>query len=274
MNARWLIVLCLSVIETACVRTIDREVENTHREINFIVQASMLTRSGKEAFAVGDSIGIYAVKRTQDGISAKPAQTGNQAHNAKWVKTIDGWQPASVEDKIVWSQDNAPLDFYAYYPYQKEAANPVAINVRVHSKQDLEEAIGKSDVLRAENTEGLNEGNVILNFDHIFSLVEVKLTGSKIMEDTPMKVSANEIKTEMQLNLGTGELSPMEYTGSVELYCTDSVQMLYKAVLPAQQVGEGCAFLQCEFIDATYIYRSLGIKLNPACLQKFEIEVK
>ena len=273
MNVRWLIVLCLSVVGAACVHTIDAEVENTPKEVQFKVQASALARSGKEVFAVGDSIGIYAVKRTEDGISAIPAQTGNQAHNAKWVKTEDGWQPASPIDKVLWSQDNAPLDFYAYYPYQREAFDPAAINVRVHSKQNSEVAVEESDVLRAANTRGLSEGEVELQFEHIFSLVEVKLVGDSIVAGSLVKVTANEIATNMQLNLGTGELSPLTM-GSVALYCVDLEQMLYKAVLPAQQVEEGCAFLQCEFDGITCIYRSPGIRLEPACLQEFEIEVK
>ena len=126
--------------------------------------------------------------------------------------------------------------------------------------------------MRAANTRGLSEGDVELQFEHVFSLVEVKLVGDRIV-GSPVKVTASEIATNMQLNLGTGELFPLTM-GSVALYCADSEQMLYKAILPPQQVEEGCAFLQCEFDGVTCIYRSPGIKLEPACLQEFEIEVK
>lgn len=276
MNVRYLIFLCLTMFVMSCTHTPDEEVESSQREIRFIIKSPLSTRSGMEEFAVGDSIGIYAAKRTQAGIPAKPTQSGNQAHNAKWIKTEDGWQPASVKDKIVWSQDNEPLDFYAYYPYQRDESNPETVRVCVNSKQDSEDAIRKSDVLRAANNKGLNNGEVEIQFEHIFSMIEVKLTGSIISEDIPVKVSANEIMTELHLDLGTGELSPSATkNGHVELYCVDSTNMIYKGVLPVQQIEEGRAFLQCEFKDATYIYRSSpAIKLEPSVLQKFEIEVK
>ena len=60
------------------------------------------------------------------GGNSFPALFGNQAHNAKWVKTDEGWQPSSLWDKIVYPQDGAELDFYAYYPYSRDAIDPEA----------------------------------------------------------------------------------------------------------------------------------------------------
>lgn len=272
MNMRLFVTLLLSVMGVACEHALDLGKEHVERECRFNVHTSSFTRSGKDVFSVGDSIGIYAVKRSENGKPAIPAQAGNQAHNAKWIKTEEGWQPASPMDKVLWSQDDCPLDFYAYYPYQRSASDPAAINFSVNLNQTSEEIVGESDLLRAANTRGLTEGDVELQFEHMFSLLEIKLTGD-ILPDPPVKLTANEIVTSVLLDLGTGNLSPVA-TGKVLSCCVDSMQMLYRMILPSQDVEEGTAFLSCESGDITYMYRSPGITLEPACLQKFEIEVK
>lgn len=273
MNIKWFITSCVALFCMACEHAMDLKMENISREVHFEILTSSLSRSGKDIFAVGDSIGIYAVKRMKDGKQAFPAQTGNQAHNAKWVKTEEGWLPATPWDKVLWSQDDSPLDFYAYYPYQRQASNPLAINLGVNPDQGSPELVGQSDVLRAINVQGLTEGEVELQFEHVFSLLEIKLSGDKILSGSPVKVSASEVVTNVLFDLGTGTWTPLK-TGNVTARCVDAGQMLYQVVLPSQNIEAGKAFLQCEIEGGIYMYRSSGIELEPACLQKFEIEVK
>ena len=87
------------------------------KEVTFRISRfdETFSRATATNFEVGDSIGIYAVKHDATGGNSFPALFGNQAHNAKWVKTDEGWQPSSLWDKIVYPQDGAKLDFYAYY---------------------------------------------------------------------------------------------------------------------------------------------------------------
>ena len=51
------------------------------------------SRATATNFEVGDSIGIYAVKHDAAGGNSFPALSGNQAHNAKWVKTDEDGNP-------------------------------------------------------------------------------------------------------------------------------------------------------------------------------------
>lgn len=44
---------------------------------------------------------------------------------------------ASLKDKIVYPQDGTELDFYAYYPYSRDAINPESIPVGVKPDQGL-----------------------------------------------------------------------------------------------------------------------------------------
>ena len=107
------------------------------KEVTFRITRfdEIFSRATATNFEVGDSIGIYAVKHDVAGGNSFPALSGNQAHNAKWVKTDEGWQPASLKDKIVYPQDGAELDFYAYYPYSRDAINPEGIAMGVKPDQ-------------------------------------------------------------------------------------------------------------------------------------------
>lgn len=271
MKVELLLIIC--TIAWGCGHSLDYESEDITKEVNFMISSSSYTRSGKEIFAVGDSIGIYTVKRVDDEVVAIPSKTGNQVHNVKWVKTKDGWRPASPSDKVIWSSDNTPLDFYAYYPYSREASDPTAINLAVKREQVMESDIRESDVLWATNVRGLKEGDVELQFKHLFSLIEVKLESDNILSMSSVKVMANEVTTNVSFNLGTGEQIPL-VTGKVTLCDIDPEQMLYQAVLPSQRLQEGLSFLHCEWDESIYIYHSPEIELEPACLQKFEIKLK
>lgn len=119
------------------------------------------------------------MKHDAAGGNSFPALSGNQAHNAKWVKTDEGWQPASLRDKIVYPQDGAELDFYAYYPYSRDAINPEGIAVGVKPDQRTIEGRNGSDWMVATNTTGVNEGEVELLFRHVMAVVEVEIRGGK-----------------------------------------------------------------------------------------------
>ena len=110
----------------------------------------------------------------------------------------------------------------------------------------------------ATNVRGLKEGDVELQFKHLFSLIEVKLESDNILSMSSVNVMANEVTTNVSFNLGSGEQIPL-VTGKVTLCDIDPEQMLYQAVLPSQRLQEGLSFLHCEW---------------PACLQKFEIKLK
>ena len=165
--------------------------------MSFRIHSASFTRGGKDDFVVGDSIGIYAVKRTAPETAAVPGVTGNQAHNAKWVKTEEGWAPATPTDKVVWSQDGEPLDFYAYWPYVREASRPDSMIFEVNTMPN-------ADVLRAANVRGLTDGEVELAFEHAFSLVEVEILGEGIDFLPELTVKAIHVKTKTAWNIGTG----------------------------------------------------------------------
>ena len=262
-----------SVLFAACEQSEYTQSEENQKEVRFLIHQSQTSRTGKERFNVGDSIGIFAVKRASADQIATPGTSGNQAHNAKWVKTEEGWRPASPIDKIVWPQDGAPIDFYAYYPYSREAVNPDAIVLSVNTSQEAASAFETSDALRAANTQGLTEGDVELWFEHLFALIDVNLKSETFAIDSLMQVSALGVCTKVQLNLGTGEQTSVE-TGNVTLYGASTDGKVWYGILPTQEIAAEHKFLQCEQNSEVYVYRTSGVSLTSGSRQKFEINLK
>lgn len=255
----------------ACAEELtDRPEQSTGvKEVNFRIHSALSTRSGKDAFEVGDSIGIYAVKRMAPESVAVPSVSGNQAHNAKWVKTEEGWEPATPMDKVVWSQDGEPLDFYAYWPYCREASRPDSMIFEVNTMPN-------ADVLHATNMQGLTDGEVELAFKHAFSLVEVEILGDGIEFLPELMVKAINIKAKTAWNIGTGAFIHSEDGATTtEFSVADAEKRVYRVVLPSQRIDADVPFLQCDNGDVTYIYTpGEAIELTAGSLQKMEITLK
>lgn len=249
------------------------ELINEPVEVDFRICESVPTRSGKMFFEVGDSIGIFAVKRIDMSEPALPGIHNNQAHNAKWIKTIDGWLPASPLDKVVWPQDGTPLDFYAYYPYQSNLVNPDSIIIAVRNNQIDEQSLIASDFLRAVNMHGLTTGEVELRFSHQFVLMNVKLShkGMNIAPDATL--IAADVCTKVFLNLGSGMQTPMEW-GRVQFLCENPSLHVYQGILPVQEFVGGIATLQIDDQGINYVYAFEDMKLQSGFCQKFEIDLK
>lgn len=239
------------------------------KEVNFRIHSMLPTRSGKDAFEVGDSIGIYAVKRMDPATVGVPSITGNQAHNAKWVKTAEGWEPATPTDKVLWAEDGALLDFYAYWPYRRAIERPDSMLFEV-------DAMLNADVLRAANIKGQNEGEVELAFEHAFSLVEVEILGEEIDFLPELSVKAINIQAKTAWNVGTGAIIlSTDGATSVEFAVVDAEKRIFRVVLPPQVIAADVPFLQCDNGDAAYIYTpGEAIDLTAGSLQKMKITLQ
>lgn len=254
--------------------------EGQTREVSFAVSQSddLFARSVSSGFEVGDSIGIYAVKRDVSGEIGIPGKTGNQAHNAKWIKTLEGWTPASLKDKIVYPQDGAELDFYAYYPYNRNATAPDEISMAVQTEQGTEENLKKSDWMRASNTEGISEGEVELKFQHVLSCAEVQVQTGGVAPDAGLEVHVTGVNTVCTYNLGAGTFLGESEVGTIVMQRLDapgeSGSLTFKALLPAQAIAAETPLFRCLQNGKIYIYRSEGIEFTEGNRTRFIFTLK
>ncbi len=81
---------------------------------------SLTLKSSYNDFRVGDAIGVFVEKRTNENIQSAIG-TSNYQTNLKWIYQEDGtWKPATSSDEIYTSANGMPLDIYAYYPYTNQ----------------------------------------------------------------------------------------------------------------------------------------------------------
>lgn len=251
------------------------------REVVFrIEQESVLpTKASAMGFALGDSIGVYAVKRNEPGQVALPGQSGNQAHNAKWIKTEEGWQPASLADKIVFPQDGAKLDFYAYYPYNRNGKDPENFLFTVKADQIAENNRKLSDFMVAYNKEGINEGEVNLVFSHALAMVEVAVkAGNQVDLSAGLKVQMAEIQVGTYLNFGTDQLASATAIGTIDMFrVEDAVNKMtytYRAYVPVQLIPAQTPIFRCLQDGKIYIYRSSEVSLQRGNRTCFELSLR
>lgn len=226
------------------------------KEVDFRIHRELTTRAGKTGFVDGDAIGIYVVKHESGEI---------QTSNVKWVKKDGEWEPATPQDKVLWAQDGAALDFYAYSPYTEEAENLEAIVFAENT-----------DVLRAANVKGLNQGEVELLFSHAFSMIEVTVVGENIDFQSKLSLQAKNVKTQGEWNIRNNSFvySEGEPT-SVNFEVKDAENHVFWLVLPSQEIMEGVPFLQCDNGELTYIYTpDKAIDLAAGSKQEITITLK
>lgn len=205
----------------------------------------------------GDEIGVFAVK------AGEPlAASGNYIHNAKltyssatgtWVQAEPLYWPTKAENITA-------LDFYAYYPYDANAANPTAIAFSVKADQsgttDGKSNHSLSDLLTAKAA-GVSKGTeekVPLTFSHALAMVQVAIPGGKGWGggSEGLTVTLRGMKPGATLNLGDmntdapGSGISVPTTGNnaagITMYRiaepTDG-NYLYRALVPAQSVAQG-----------------------------------
>lgn len=275
-NIRLISALAALLLVTGCTTDVELpDAPATEREVRIAVREDALTRAGKESFAVGDSIGVYAVPRATAGTTtpAMPQGSGNRAHNAKWVKTADGWQPATTYDIILWDATGRPLDFYAYYPYRADAQVPDSIVLSVEANQGVRSRVRHSDVLRAVNTEGRTSGTVELQFHHIFSMTDVVLDkGDVTVNIMQAQMRFSNVVTSVAMNIGTGEMRPL-HRGMVTICPLDWYTLHFEGVLPPQTFVPGESTLMLDNATTAFIFQLPAITLSPGMLHPFALQL-
>lgn len=133
--------------------------------------AAEATRMIDNKFQVGDKIGLFAVLPTGS------LENDRYADNLMLEYQSDGTLVA--QQPLYYPEDDAPMELYCYYPYQKEgiAAGSTLLPVAVATDQQTDDSFAQSDFLVARVT-GVTATSapVKLSFYHKLSHIKVSLT--------------------------------------------------------------------------------------------------
>ncbi|EJX05489.1 hypothetical protein EVA_06391 [gut metagenome] len=198
------------------------------------------------SWAKGDEVGLFVFKKGDVVGTAKPV-------HANIKLTYDGkkWSAASP----IFSE--AEYDFYAYYPYQAAASDPTKIAIPAKTNQSKEADYGLSDVMAAPKVTVAAKGTQVdLTFKHVFSLVEIQVSG-ELVKAAPAKVVLKNVKTASSLNLSTtqatvsgqaGDVIPQALTAKNNVYA-------YRAVVPAQTIAKETQLVQLQNGEKHYAFK-------------------
>lgn len=257
----------------ACSNELDEQLQQTEGQaLTFNLSVSGMTRTATDSssrltiFTEGDAVGLFAYEKGTD----------NLAHtNVKL--TFDGsrWTAATP----IYS-DKA-YDFYAYYPYKEGVDTPTAISVSASANQTSEQNYNASDVLSSlVSTVETDATEVALTFNHVFSLVEVQVSGDLVTAAPTGDITLDNVQTAATLNLKTGTATATGQAVSVKTQSLGKQNGIhaYRAIIPSQKLAAGTMLLTVNGVgdksyamkysaDVTYNagkYRQLVMKINQA----------
>jgi uncharacterized lipoprotein YbaY len=186
MKKSYSIALVAVTLLAACSQN-ETEVPNTEPTNNMVAFAgttSDKTRTAyenttstlKTTWVRGDGIGIFAM-------TGATSIGDNTPYKAAGAGTGTGFSAVDSEEGIEWIDDTSAHDFYAYYPYSESAGgDPTAVVVSLPAAQTQGSGLGHFaplDFMYA-SAKGVTkeDGTVKLPFDHLFTVLEVKMTAT------------------------------------------------------------------------------------------------
>lgn len=235
---------------------VDTPADGEPQPIRFDIAVATATPSGPStrvstatdftsAFTAGDQVGLYIVK----GDNSELKSTGNWVENA--LMTFDGtkWTCELPPDKKRYPRDGSKLSFYAYYPYNAQVTNPLAMSFSVQADQS---AGLSSSYLMTASRKGVPKSHnpVQLTFSHKLAMVKVNLKDGVAAKDkAPFPADVVTLKGRQlttSLNLATDVVGTSGDATDVKMYYNEADKCWY-ALVPQQIVTEDSEQLTFEW---------------------------
>lgn len=251
-------------------------------EINFAPQTRLtIDNEFKTSWETYDGIGIFAVRHATGAEGFLDPSGDNFIQNinmtygqgGKWTPSIQLWWPSGTDK----------LDFYAYYPYDKNVTDPTQIVFDVladqsgwangrpdFSRQDL--MIAKAD----NNGKGYGKGEIVsLTFSHALAMIQLSIPstgkGAGPEEETSVTLKGVKLKSIVNLggangpevNLAAGDnperevkMHRVEILGDRDSYNNYT----YRALIPAQELPAKDDFFLIA--SGNELYQGKGVTRN------------
>ncbi len=180
----------------------------------------------------------------------------NETGEANQYVYDGSWKGAS-EDDVIYVETGKNYKFHSYYPYNESVvAEGLSLKATVAADQNTVVAGSNtgydlSDVLIASTDEidGESASNVTMNFSHIFSMVEVIVTGNQVTA-APAEVKLCNVKSSATVDLaaGTVALDAASSASEIIMYSAGNTAdgWLYRAIVPAQTIAADSVILEVK----------------------------
>lgn len=261
----------------ACSNELDEQLQQTEGQpltFNFSIHNGATTKTTTNpedrmtTWSSGDEVGLFVYKKDAVIGTAEPihANVKVKYDGSKWT----------AESPVVAGEE---YDFYAYYPYQAAASDPTKVALSAKADQSQEADYNLSDVMAApKTTVSGSDTELNLTFNHVFSLVEIQVSGD-LVKAAPAKVVLTNVKTASSLNLADNQAAVSGEAVEVTPQALGEKEGVYayRAVVPAQTVAANTRLVQLQngekhygFKYSTEVayeagrYRTLRVLINEA----------
>lgn len=176
MMKRWgCLVLVTALLLSSCRKENFFISKNTDNQAVFssVIAGLPQTRAQGTQWGANDSIGIFMY---QNGTSLNASTIVNDGFNRPYITNGNGnFSSKNADESLIYPAD-APVDFVAYYPFQRRGELSPLIDV---SNQDDQPVL---DFMVARNTAGatVGQGPVSLSFERQMTKLQLQLKGTDL----------------------------------------------------------------------------------------------
>ncbi len=221
------IVLSLSILQSCQndeTNIIQNEVNNKGITFSSIIDDAQNSRAYDTSWEANDVIGVFML-----------ANSDKLATNIPYATSKGDGYFVSQNSPIYYPEDNTPVDFIAYYPYNENINDYNSYSIDL-SDQTQQSAI---DLMTAVNLTGRQltspQGN--LQFKHLLAKLVLNLNSTSGSSLKGIKASISGLKVKGTANLSDGSITPSGEATDFSLYINEEAPQAEAILLPQALSG-------------------------------------
>ena len=224
------IVLSLSILQSCQndeTNIIQNEVNNKGITFSSIIDDAQNSRAYDTSWEKNDVIGLF--------MYASNAKTNLLATNIPYVTSNGDGYFVSQHTPLQYPEDNTPVDFIAYYPYNENINdyNSYSIDLSDQTQQSALDLMTAVNLTNRDQT--LPQGN--LQFKHLLAKLVLNLKSTSGNSLKGIKASISGLQVKGTANLGEGTITPSGEATTFSLYIDEEATKAEAILLPQALTG-------------------------------------
>lgn len=221
------IVLSLSILQSCQndeTNIIQNEVNNKGITFSSIIDDAQNSRAYDTSWEANDVIGVFMLANSDNVL----------ATNIPYVTSKGDGYFVSQNSPIYYPEDNTPVDFIAYYPYNDiNDYNSYSIDL---SDQTQQSALDLMTAVNLTNRElGPTQGN--LQFKHLLAKLVLNLKSTSGSSLKGIKASISGLQVKGTANLSDGTITPSGEATTFSLFINEEATQAEAILLPQALTG-------------------------------------
>jgi len=224
------IMLSLSILQSCQndeTGIIQNEVNNKGITFSSIIDDAQNSRAYDTSWEKNDVIGLF--------MYASNAKTNLLATNIPYVTSNGDGYFVSQHTPLQYPEDNTPVDFIAYYPYNENinGYNSYSIDLSDQTQQSALDLMTAVNLTNRDQT--LPQGN--LQFKHLLAKLVLNLKSTSGNSLKGIKASISGLQVKGTANLGEGTITPSGEATTFSLYIDEEATKAEAILLPQALTG-------------------------------------